>query len=406
MNNYFKIIFYYLIIFSTFLLVLWIIWARFFRERLVKDIPIMLTEYGFWILVYLCLVYIIVVSVILFSIFNHKINKEAKKAIIKELLNQIYIPFIMLDHLIKHNNYFQKSYSNLMILIINNIKDFKKTSFILLILIFQIIPRLILVVFLIMDTFYFHKLETLYKIILLGVFPFIFRYIKYNFSDFKDYNIKLLDVEYNMVLLLKEVPTDYNEDKDYPHYLDNEDNLDNKTLSIKEYFEFKIKQNIYGIPNIIYTETCFAKQETYDKYNETHKIFSKTKLNSEIYEDIHEKFKIYTNIICDSATIYEKISYFQNKKIILYLRVFIYTSYLICWGYILVTSYYTHPIELPMFKVLVENLIGYSYLYDLDPFSMINQFSRNENLITPENVWNLIKSIFNKIMFIIKNKLP
>ena len=76
---------------------------------------------------------------------------------------------------------------------------------------------------------------------------------------------------------------------------------------------------------------------------------------------------------------------------------FIYTSYLICWGYILVTSYYTHPIELPMFKVLVENLIGYSYLYDLDPFSMINQFSRNENLITPENVWNLIKSIFNKI---------
>ena len=33
--------------------VLWLIWARFFRERLPKDIPFDLTEFRFYLLIYI-----------------------------------------------------------------------------------------------------------------------------------------------------------------------------------------------------------------------------------------------------------------------------------------------------------------------------------------------------------------
>ena len=90
----------------------------------------------------------------------------------------------------------------------------------------------------------------------------------------------------------------------------------------------------------------------YIQYKKTNNIPENVELSDEDLKEIHQDFKTYTNIICDSTAIHEKISHFQNKKIILYLRLFIYISYLTCWSYILFISFYEYPINLYMFKYL------------------------------------------------------
>ncbi len=389
--KYFIILLYYLIIFATFLLVLWIIWVKFLRVRLVKNIPMMLTEYGFWVLFYMCIIYFFIVIVILNSLYKQKTNKINEKNVMKELLNQIYTPFIILDHALKYNKYVINSYYNSMTLIINNLNKFTEKHFIRIILIFQIIPRLILVVFLIMDTFYFHKLEILYKVILLGLFPFIFRYIKYNFNDFKENYIKILESKYKYVFVLDEASSEN------PNWELNDNNrFHDQDISIKEYISFKIKQHLHGIPSVVYNENPIVHDYVYIQYKKTNNIPEDIELSDKDLKKIHQDFKTYLNIICDSAAIHEKISHSQNKKIILYLRLFIYISYLTCWSYILFISFYEYPINLSMFKYLFENITNYIQEYDLDPFSMINQFSKNKNLITPESICNLISNIYYK----------
>lgn len=100
----------------------------------------------------------------------------------------------MLDHAIKYNKYIKPYYDNIMFKVIafleDNLADKKMTIFIY---IFQIIPRFILVAFLLVDTFWFHKLELLYKIILIGLLPFIFRYFNHSLKNL--YGQWVLDLE-------------------------------------------------------------------------------------------------------------------------------------------------------------------------------------------------------------------
>lgn len=388
MNKHNKIIFYYFTIMMSLFAVLWIIWVRFLRTRLVKDIPITLTEYGFWFLLYICLIYLIILSMIIFSLVKKTRNDTNKKNIIKELMNQIYIPFIMLDHTIKYNNYMKNNYCNFKIILIKFMKCFKEKHFVSLVLMFQIIPRIILVGFLIMDTFYFHRLEIVYKVVLLGTLPFIFKYFKYNFNDFKEHYIKILESKYKYIFLLDEASA---EDADW--VLNSHNKFHDQDISVKEYIEFKIQQQIYSIPKVVYNENPVAHDHIYLDYKHANNIPENSDLSQEDLNKVHQDFDVYTKIICDSATIYERISYFQNKKMILYERLFIYTSYFICWFYILTKSYYTYPVDFSMSMIFIENLTMYMQEYDNDPFSMLNQFSRNQNLITLDKICNLIKSI-------------
>lgn len=389
MNKYNKIIFYYLSIITTLFIVLWIIWAKFLRVRLVKTIPMILSEYGFWFLCYLCIIYLVIIMMILISLYAKKPNKNNEKNIIKEMMNQIYKPFIMLDHAFKYNKYLEKNYNNFKISMINRIKNFKEKGFVTMILVFQLFPRIILVIVLFMDTFYFNKLELLYKVISLGFLPFMFRYIKYNFNDFKEYYIKVLQSKYKYIYLLDEASAEI---KDWE--LNNDNKYHDQDISIKEYADFKIQQCLYGTPKVKYSETPIPHD----------KILSELSEND--FDKIQKEFPQDITIICDSAVIYEKISHFQNKKVILYIRLFIYIFYFICWFYILTKSYYTYPLDLPMFKYFVKNLTYYIFVYDYDPFSMLHQISINENLVTPENIISLIKKLLYMIKNAIKNIIP
>src|ERR1700753_1182978 len=89
----------------------------------------------------------------------------------------------------------------------------------------------------------------------------------------------------------------------------------------------------------------------------------------------------------------------KQKKVIVWPKIFIFSMYFLCWSYILIISYYNYPIELPMFKIFIKNIL--MYLTIGEDLFIDNIYSVNENLVTIENMKLLILGI---VKVIIKTK--
>jgi len=172
MNKLFNLFIYYFLLFLGLVITSWIIWSRFIRERIIRDIPdTFLTEYRFWILLYICFIYLYVIK--------NLIKPKATNPFINDIINILYKPLITLDHFIKYNKKIKPYYYKFMIKMVKyldlNELDNKKLTMIIFFM--QVFPRIVLVIFLLLDTFYFRKIEIFYKVVLIGLLPFIYRYI-------------------------------------------------------------------------------------------------------------------------------------------------------------------------------------------------------------------------------------
>ena len=174
MNKIFNLLSYYILLLLGLIGTSWIIWSRFIRERTIRNIPDeLLTEYRVWILLYLCCIY--------FIIIKNYIKESKSNTILTTISETIHTyfwkPLITLDHFIKYNiyckNYYYIFMTKFMKLWVTIFTIHGKSIIISL----YIIPRIILIAFLILDTFYFNKLEIFYKVVLIGILPFTFKYI-------------------------------------------------------------------------------------------------------------------------------------------------------------------------------------------------------------------------------------
>ncbi len=393
-NKIFKLIIYYCLLLSGLLFASFIIWSRFIRERTIREIPdYLLTEYRFWILLYICAIY-------LYTIKN--LVKPKKTNIIpSEIIEVIYKPLMILDRSLKYNKFVTAYYNKISKQLLEKSSMLVDHQLTYLIFTIRIIPRIILSLFLLLDTFYFHKLEIFYKVILIGLLPFIYRYIKYSIKDIYNYWIETLENTYSSVLMFEE-----GYEYDVSRIRDTNAKQHYEKASIKEFIEIQyenIMENHLGNIDYSYVGDPYAHDYIYENYaKEKHGDKNKT---SEDYDNISKLFHDLYPIIIDYKFFLKRITLLEEKPLIKYFSIIIYSIYLICWSYILFTSFHHYPIDLPMFKYFIENIIHYLKIYDKDPFSMLYQHSINKNLITPQSIWSLIKSIFNKIMFIIKNKL-
>jgi hypothetical protein len=387
---------YYILLLGSLIYVSWIIWARFIRERTIREIPdFLLTEYRFWILLYICAIYLYMIKSL--------IKPKKENIIPPEIIDYIYRPLTLLDRNFKYNKYIISYYnkkSQQIVTILNELSNKKIVTFILAMRIF---PRLILALFLFVDTFYFCKLEIFYKVILIGLLPFIYRYIKYSIKDIYNYWVEKLEDTYSSVLVFEE-----GYEYEFSRTRDTRAKYHYKRILIKEFLDLQYETNFEFCSDKIdycyvgdpYTKDHLVETYARNKYND-----QDAKLTTEDYDNISKLFHDLYPLIINLKLFLNRLKLLEDKPVIKYPRILIYSIYIICWSFILVTSYYHYPIDLPMFKILIKNLIMYLKEYDLDQFSMLNQHSINENLITPDNVCNLFKSILNKIVQIIKNKL-
>lgn len=382
---------YYVLILVGLIGTSWLIWSRFICTRTIRDIPDMfMTEYRFWILIYICCIYLYAIKTLIKE--NTTISPEIV-SIMKSFREIIYKPLKTLDHFIKYNAYCKPYYYDIVLYII--IFRYKLTDNWTsgLILSFHVIPRIILVVFLFLDTFYFNKLEIFYKIVLIGLLPFIFRYLNYSMKDIYDYWVELLIQEYQFIYIFE---------KGYRFDIVRKENTEAvwhfERLPIEQYIEVmhdtyldqirdKITYEYIGVP--------ICKEEVYIEYELKFKK-PRSSWCEENHEKVRQLFEDLVPQILRLKIVLNNLEILKREKKIVWPKIIIFSLYFICWSYILITSYYNYPIELPMFKNLVKNLMIYITVGE-DPFNG-HIYSLNKNMITIKSITDLIMNLINKIM--------
>ena len=388
------------LIFFCLLILTWFFWTKFIKKRLPSDIPFILTEYRFFALLFLCFSYIFIIYIIL-----KKKNNTNNKSFIKKLSEFFFLPFEKTDRFIKNKintkyiNFFlkinkeKKNDDNLNVLDylipapVRNIyekKKYPKAKYFY--IIFNIIPRIILVSILIVDIFIFQRVEYFYTFVLLSLFPLCHRYMKYSLQNIEKDIIYYLQLRFEKVEL-----EDQAININFSRYLlfakDNPDKYPGnkyheKMCTVEEYFAILKEVEEY---NYMVYKTCIDDDKEYviddddnDNDNDNNNILDKQKFidldtflffnNDFFYKDLKDKLKIekkeeYTEIEKKKINEFNKKYYDSFEKVVIInndiknfiniysnieehfsikiTRVIIYTFYFICWAFILYKSVHT-----------------------------------------------------------------
>jgi hypothetical protein len=366
----------YLVLFGEYLLypigaiaVSWYIWARFIRERLPKDIPfIELSEIGLYIIIYICCIYLYIVITLIKPRDPHPIIIKAIDILMK--------PLTALDAAIKSIPKVDSLHRKLLDYIIPILVDLSLNQMKVIYVCMYIIPRVILVVTLGLDTFWFNKLENIYNIVLLAAIPLLHRYLKYSLKAAKEQLIQELEDDYDWVevtdkakhdfykyiddLDRDDVPMAYREWKPNPKAIYAE-----KIVKVKKYLEIKyesLDSEIKYVGDPILSdkkEYAYAKAKYGDenaKLSLDDYKFLKKELQEKIIEIIY--FYLFLNYYSEAI----------DDVLIKWSKIIIFSVYSICWLYIIYKSYE----KVEEFPIL-EGMLKYIYIIvDIEePFSLL-----------------------------------
>ena len=336
------------------------LWFRFIRARLPREIPFHLSFLGMIILFFICSIYIYCLFLILkrnkhknynpfqnipFIFFENAIciqnqdyynilkqNREKQiseeKKLSEEPIFTIFFkfflsPLVQLDYVVK--NYFGKIEE-----IIKKLIFFKKTSKLL--ILFELFPKIVISLVLLIETFYFHYLSLLYKVILLGIFILVEKYFIFSIKKIQEKLISLvektiyIEIEYHLAVELihlfpELLPLYYDEDeKDYLY-------ADLIHIPLKEFLKFQEKK-YYENHNFI----PFYASSTLEGI----KNFREKNLLSS-----SDDVQIYINTYKKNIDLYLQILSFQihyNNNKWQKVKTFLLFANLLCWLYILVIS--------------------------------------------------------------------
>jgi len=308
------------------------IWLRFIRERLPRVIPFDLTLLGFILLLYICSIYIII---ILSLLFNYNVSSKIFSTVISYILK----PLITLDEAIKTNTIIKPYYERLLVYI-TGIKDTNFTLYRKIYHLFDTIPRIILVSTLLIDTFYFHCLFLLYKVIIVSLLFLIIRYIKYSLTYAKEEYILELEpmVEYIQ-----------------SNYEDPDDELAAagivlSALTVRRFIDIQTDAIVYDSRE--YTCYPFGWHNKYrNDFCKLHNLSATQFTSKEIALMRVDFYRIMKLVIPISVHLEEyrvHVEYSKNK----YVKIIIFSLYLICWSYILFLS--VNSLSIDTFTFLFE----------------------------------------------------
>ncbi len=339
-NSY--LFFRYFLILSGFFIFSLFIWARFIRERLPKVLPLNLSWIGLFILIEICFIYLYLV----YTYSPVKTYKEPNPAI-STIVELFYTPLIAFDTYIK-NIPFIKPYQERFIVFLAYKFNYIICETSIFYFVFAILPRLVLVSALVIDTVYFHKLHYIYKVLLIGVLLFLNRYISYSFKYAKESLIEAWQ-PFMQKITCKYFhgvhDYDYVPDPDDP---DDEEDCDMPTmcLSLKRFIELQKDMIMYGknkldylaIPTVHYFEIYLIKNNVYKTKEDIPNgfIFSLSKEHKDvIYSTIEKKVDDITQLALVIESYSNTKSDDRRYKNILCL---VFSNYLLCWLYILIIS--------------------------------------------------------------------
>ena|SRR5271155_51405 len=317
------------------------IWLRFIRERLPRDIPFDLTVYGFFILVYICCIYIYILK-------RLSLNIQNENKVLSTIVNMIYKPLKTLDESIKNNLIIKPYYEKFLLSLINIIKNNvilheKSTSYFKFYIALEILPRVILVTGLLIDTFWFHRLAILYSVISIVLVIFIAKYIKYSFKYAKEQYILQLEQ------MVQKIMTDYEDPED-------DDSPFTTMLEVRKFIEIQVFTVEDGLEP--WTCTPILTPEYIKEFFKLNNFYEKDTLTrKEIVKKISiDSHKIMDKVIDISVHI-SKYEIAENYSRYRYIKIGIFSLYLIAWIYILIKSIHTLDIEEIISIIKIKDII-------------------------------------------------
>ena len=163
---------YYILVILGFIFILFFIYYIFIRKRLPRDIPFMLTEYYFFILLYLCLGYIFIIYRI---IYPSKTNQ-----LLSNIISYIGTPFSTFDSFLKQNKYLYPYFYKVFKYLPIRLRIFSIFKHKFLYISLNIFPRILLVMIFFIDIFWFHNIKNFYLFIPISLLPVFYRYFIYS----------------------------------------------------------------------------------------------------------------------------------------------------------------------------------------------------------------------------------
>ena len=315
----------------------WMLYNQFIRERIPKNIPfITLSEFYFYILLYIVCIYLYAIKYILFP-------KDPNDDIVK-IIAFFIKPVLLFDQLIKYNRYIYPHYIKLFFVVSRTLYNFGKKESVLFVYIFQLFPRIILLSLLIVDVFILKKIENLYYFIILGFIPLCSRYITYSIELMYEGFLQYLEDQYDKVwVTIKNI---YCTVWNGYEYIDRKIDIDTVkyhdiTVSLIRYIE--IKYEIYNEEDnedkIEYEASCFSNKDAKKEHYKKNNIPADFELTQEDYDIIDQDFYQFmpslVNLYISLKDHKEFIKLYYIPKV----KVIIYAGYVICWSYVLYKSF-------------------------------------------------------------------
>ena len=300
------------------------LWFRFIRARLPREIPFPhLSFYGMIILFFIC-------SILIYSLFTTYLkNKNTDKNIIYEF---------MLEPLKELDKYVKKYISpEILFLKILNKNPLRIN---LLINLFGLFPKIVISLVLLIEIFYFHYLSLLYKVILLGLFVLLEKYIFFSLTKYKENLINDIEnkiyiyLEYKYVIEMLEIFPDIKE----RYYDEEEEDYIIDEITIVPLQEFISYQEIKFIEcgNFIKNRVV-TSGKGFGEYKKLHNIpIDDNDFNHQL--NFSNELKLQLNNILDLQIIEYNYNKTNNKNFYKNIKTFLIFLTLISWLYILIIS--------------------------------------------------------------------
>lgn len=361
----------------------WFFYTKFILIRIPKSVPLDLTEIRFYIMVYVCIIYLYIVKSLLFP--------KEPNIYVKKLMEYVLYPLKTFDTAWKTSYLLQPYYMTIMSNFISYLESTNTFFRHLLFISFQIIPRIILILILIMDIFYFRELSYIYKFVFLALFPLLYRYIKYSLKSYTDHLIIFAKKDYDYIEIHNVTNLFFPDEDPNPEAI-----YDNKNVSIEEYIEI-VYENILYIRNFdlafyikefdLPSDTEYSDIKNNIKYVGQGKMKEKTEvayasrffnkvikdpildLTNEERSVLLEEFEFHYKKIFILKDIIPQNDEVTNKAVYRYIRAYIFIIYFRLWLYLIIISYCKIP-DFVLTKIILNWLI--LYIENVDPFSGIN----------------------------------
>jgi hypothetical protein len=346
------------------IMLLCLLWAQYLRPRLPRDIPFQLSVFSLVLLIYTCLIFRPKPSK--FILYLYPYLAPYHQLIVK--------PLAVLDIAVR-NTTLIKAIMRFIAKLLPYI-TFLDSNFILWIhFASHFIPRLLLLLFFILDIFYFKKLALMYLFIWLGFIPLFISYIIYSLKQTLEDYILYLEPLYKAYV----IPQNKEQQEEW-------NTLNNVECAYKDYAK-PIREFIF-YKTMTYEEYKYAPIPTWDAVD---KHYTYQEMSDRCYGDKEEMPKdmkevverdfyelmplilniyLFTNDYRITINEYTKLnkSYKASEAThpftLTNLNIGIYSVYLICWIYILVISISTFTLS-DMDVIYLE-----SFQDNLNPFAL------------------------------------